>query len=156
MLREYIRMIIEAEDKPEAVRQLSETEEIDELLSQILNKFRDDITHTTAWPYQDIIVVACNRHKLSNFWHVYNTNEDFKTSMYMSTLYSNGDIRHLQLMNAKVIKKYIRDDLKQYDVLVYFGNKLHQISKEKLAQLLNIAKNYQQFAVIVKHIAKPI
>ena len=155
MLRQFIRLILEAES---INNNSAEVQEINNLFKQIVNKFPNGFFY-----YRDLydglnfyaLGSAIADDKNQTFWDRYNSDKTFKRFVLKSNIYRRVNF-NISFLNAKAFNEYLKDELKYFDVLAYFNLTLHQISYEKLTMLLRIAKNYDEFELLVKKIAKEV
>ena len=153
MLKQFIRMILEAEENKSA-----EIDEINNLFEQIVNKF--DLHHGKT-AFVGVIPQAIrnneafiSRYKNSKFRLYINK------CFIFSTHHDNDNQLDLHFINAKAVNECIDNALKSLDVFVsfnnYYENDYYAISKEKLRMCLVASKKYDEFEILVKKVMKLI
>ena len=155
MIRKFIRMILEAEES-----NVAEVQEINNLFQKIVDKFTQELAFTFAGPLAlgfalafGFLAIADN--KKQAYINRYHADKDFRRFVNNGRIYRK-DKFDISFLNTKAVNEYLKEELKAFDVLVYFNKKLRQISHDDLKRLLFIAKNYEQFFIMVKRIAKEV
>lgn len=165
MLRTFIKLIVE-EYKGDSSR----ANEINNIFKKIIRKFDGAAAYKLILSDTDYLLFKLKREKFLNlFSHSYDpvkqmNNDKFKSLALKSiiALYANSKVYYM--MNANVFSEYLADTIaiNKYDVIISSterssGRKaLHQIDRNKLKQLLSIAKTHEELAVLLMKIAKQI
>lgn len=153
MLKQFIRLIIEAAENDAAT-----LDEINNLFRQIVDRFSHELDLGPGGGF-GLCMNAAYESPLTTqrqaFWKRYRKYTTFEQHINKSSIYRR-EKHDINFLNAKVVSEYIKEELKAFDVFVYFDEKLHVISCAKLKQLMNIAKNYEEFEVMTKRVVKEV
>ena len=168
MLKTFIRMIIEADETNFS----SEVDKISSILQQIVKRFPHNMAYSRE-PFSKITnAVFSTPFIVDNDAEIYDTYKKtwqrFKDDIKFRLLISKNfiykkNVRNFDISfsNNKVVNVFTRhlndilanDASKQSDIAFEYDKKLYGLSRDDLQKALKIAKNYDEFEVIIKKMA---